>query len=88
MSSIIGRAGYPALSAGEFEADSRVWNPTTQTYTVTQMGQFPKAGLADQQLFRTDGPPRLVLITCGGSFHPSTRSYADNVVIIAEPDYP
>jgi hypothetical protein len=36
-------------------------------------------------LFPRAGPPRLVLLTCGGEFLPELRSYADNVVVVAEP---
>ena len=36
-------------------------------------------------LFAREGPPRLVLITCGGPFLPEYRSYRDNVVVVAEP---
>ncbi|WP_138760823.1 class F sortase [Modestobacter altitudinis] len=36
-------------------------------------------------LFQRAGPPRLVLLTCGGEFLPELRSYTDNVVVVAEP---
>lgn len=36
-------------------------------------------------LFASGGPARLVLITCGGPFDSSTRSYLDNVVVFARP---
>lgn len=36
-------------------------------------------------LFDRTGPPRLVLVTCGGEFVPELRSYRDNVVVVAEP---
>lgn len=35
-------------------------------------------------LFQRAGPPRLVLVTCGGEFVPELRSYRDNVVVVAE----
>ncbi|MGY1723948.1 class F sortase [Blastococcus sp. SYSU DS0533] len=38
-----------------------------------------------EEIFRRDGPPRLVVITCGGPFLPEFRSYRDNVVVVAEP---
>ena len=37
------------------------------------------------RLFQRTGPPRLVLLTCGGEFDPALRSYEDNVVVVAEP---
>jgi hypothetical protein len=36
-------------------------------------------------LFVRGGPPRVVLVTCGGPFDPERRSYEDNVVVVAEP---
>jgi hypothetical protein len=36
-------------------------------------------------VFRRDGPPRLAVITCGGTFDTTRRSYADNVVVLAVP---
>jgi hypothetical protein len=37
------------------------------------------------ELFATTGPPRLVLITCGGPFNSTARSYEDNIVIFGTP---
>jgi hypothetical protein len=37
------------------------------------------------ELFATTGPPRLVLITCGGPFNSTARSYQDNIVIFGTP---
>ena len=54
------------------------------TYRVTEVVQYSKEGLPIADLFREDGPERLVLITCGGSFNTQIRSYDDNVVAIAE----
>ena len=54
------------------------------TYRVTEIVQYSKEGLPIADLFREDGPERLVLITCGGSFNTQIRSYDDNVVAIAE----
>ena len=54
------------------------------TYRVTEVVQYSKDGLPIADLFREDGPERLVLITCGGSFNTQIRSYDDNVVAIAE----
>lgn len=36
-------------------------------------------------LFTRTGTPRLVLITCGGSFDRDSRHYQDNVVVYATP---
>jgi hypothetical protein len=37
------------------------------------------------RIFARDGAPQLVLITCGGTFDRTIRSYEDNVVVTAEP---
>jgi sortase (surface protein transpeptidase) len=37
------------------------------------------------RLFGRGGPPRLVLVTCGGPFLQELGSYRDNVVVVAEP---
>lgn len=53
-------------------------------YEVESVTSVPKARLAEgTDVFRQDGPHRLVLITCGGEFDRATRSYADNVVVVA-----
>ena len=44
-----------------------------------------KEALPVDALFDRAGPPRLVLITCGGPFLPESRSYRDNVVVVAGP---
>lgn len=58
---------------------------STLSYEVTEVIQYTKEALPIEDLFREDGDERLVLITCGGSFNPSLRSYDDNVVVIAVP---
>jgi hypothetical protein len=46
----------------------------------------PQARLAeDAGLFRVDGEPQLVLVTCGGAFDPARHRYQDNLVVIATP---
>jgi hypothetical protein len=54
-------------------------------YVVTARRQFPKDELPWAEVFRQDGPERLVLVTCGGDFDRTRRSYTDNVVVFAEP---
>jgi len=58
---------------------------TLFTYTVTMRRTTPKFGGMPADLFTTGGPARLALITCGGPFDTTTRSYRDNVVVIATP---
>jgi hypothetical protein len=56
----------------------------TTSYAVTSVRQFRKQKLP-ADLFRADGPHRLVVITCGGPFDYSTGHYRDNLVVVAEP---
>lgn len=55
------------------------------TWEVVARRTHRKEDLPVEELFDRDGPPRLVLITCGGAFDPSARSYVDNVVVHAVP---
>ncbi len=58
------------------------------TYTVTAREILSKAAGLPPRIFTTTGPPRLVLITCGGPFDTTTRSYKDNIVVYATPTHP
>jgi len=55
-----------------------------RTYRVDSTERFRKAALPDRVFDRT-GAHRLVLVTCGGTFDPATRTYSDNVVVTARP---
>lgn len=57
---------------------------STHAYVVSARTSYDKAALPPE-LFRTDGPPQLALVTCGGEFDERTGSYADNVVVLAVP---
>ncbi len=43
-----------------------------------------KQALPLDRLFARSGPPRLVLVTCGGPFLSGVGAYRDNVVVVAE----
>jgi hypothetical protein len=58
---------------------------TTQRWIITDVIQYPKDVLPFSELFVWSGPPRLALITCGGEFDRTARSYTDNIVVYAEP---
>jgi sortase (surface protein transpeptidase) len=58
---------------------------TTTRWWVVSRELISKQALPLDRLFARSGPPRLVLITCGGPFLPEYRSYRDNVVVVAEP---
>ena len=61
-------------------------NGASRTYVVESVTYYPKADLPTGDLFNRDGPPALVLITCGGAFDSTTGRYRDNVVAIARPN--
>jgi hypothetical protein len=58
---------------------------STRAFEVVDLRQFAKDELPVDELFGRDGEPRVVLITCGGDFNPSLRSYTDNIVAYAVP---
>lgn len=60
-------------------------NGASRTYVLESVTYYPKTDLPTGALFDRDGPPALVLITCGGAFDSSTGHYRDNVVAIARP---
>ena len=57
----------------------------TTSWVVTGRSTVEKEEIPLEELFRRDGPPRLVLVTCGGDFDADRRSYRSNVVVTAEP---
>lgn len=57
----------------------------TRSHVVVSRDQWSKSRVPLERLFARDGPPRLVVITCGGRFDEGSRSYRDNVVITAAP---
>ena len=60
---------------------------TPYAYTVQSVELIDKHDLPSQapRVFTREGPARLVLITCGGAFDQSARSYLSNVVVVATP---
>jgi len=54
-------------------------------WQVVARQEFDKESVPLADLFVRQGPPRLVLITCGGPFLADIGSYQDNVVVVAEP---
>jgi hypothetical protein len=59
---------------------------TRSRWRVTEVVRYPKATLPYHEVFTWSGPPRLALITCGGEFDRTERSYLDNIVAYAEPE--
>ena len=68
--------GDPVTVSGDGEATE--WRVTGRT-------RYAKDELPLDEIFRWDGEPRLVLITCGGDFVAEDSQYRDNVVVYAEP---
>lgn len=58
---------------------------TQAAYEVTGAAAVPKPDVTWPEVFDRSGPPRLVLITCGGSFRRDVRSYSDNILVTATP---
>jgi hypothetical protein len=57
-----------------------------QRYRIVSALRVPQARLAqDAGIFRVDGAPQLVLITCGGAFDRARHRYQDNLVVLASP---
>ncbi|MGY4645545.1 class F sortase [Cellulomonas sp. URHB0016] len=54
-------------------------------YRVVDVAKVSKEGAPVDQWFDRAGPPRLVLVTCGGTFRRDIGHYTDNVVVTAEP---
>jgi sortase (surface protein transpeptidase) len=57
----------------------------TTRWRVVSRAQIDKRALPVDRLFAREGPPRLVLVTCGGDFLPEHGAYESNVVVVAEP---
>jgi hypothetical protein len=57
----------------------------TFTYRVVSVHNYPKSELP-ADVYSVRGPPRLVLVTCGGPFDRAARHYRDNIVVTAVPD--
>jgi hypothetical protein len=54
------------------------------TYRVVTVETYPKTALP-LTVFDRRGPPRLVLVTCGGRFDSVTKHFLDNIVVTAVP---
>ena len=54
-------------------------------YRVAEVRLIDKNLLPPDEIWNRVGPSRLVLITCGGRYDASRRSYDDNVVVFADP---
>ncbi len=73
-----------ALSTGE-ELEVEMGDGTIHRYRIIENVLYDKTTLPAAELFRKDGDEVLRLITCGGTFDSSERSYLGNVVVTAVP---
>lgn len=56
-------------------------------FRVVSARLVPKASVtATSPVYSAQGPPRLVLITCGGAYDPSAGGYQSNMVVLAVPE--
>lgn len=53
------------------------------TFTVTEVQQYPKNAFPTKRVYQPTPDAELRLITCGGTFDRSLRSYRDNIVVYA-----
>ena len=58
---------------------------TVHRYRVTDVESIDKDSAPLDVWFARSGPPRLVLVTCGGTWQEDVGHYSDNVVVTAEP---
>ena len=77
-------AGVGRLRLGDVVTVTRR-DGATFRYAVTGRTSVRKMSLNRLGVFATGGPPRLVLVTCGGRYDASRRSYDDNIVVQARP---
>lgn len=77
-------AVLPRLTAGE-PVVVRAADGRTRTFRVAARREYTKRDLP-REVFRRDGDPQLVLITCGGAFDAAAGSYESNIVVYAVPD--
>jgi sortase (surface protein transpeptidase) len=56
---------------------------TTLEFTVTRVARYPKSAFPTAAVYGPTADPQLRLITCGGRFDRTRRSYVDDVVVFA-----
>jgi hypothetical protein len=76
-------AGLTRLVAGDTIRITTA-DGTEQVWVVIARTQHRKDDLPEE-LFARSGAPLLALVTCGGPFDQTVRSYRDNVIVWAEP---
>lgn len=74
-----------AQLADDEELEVEMSDGSIRRYRITENVLYDKTTLPADELFRKDGDEVLRLITCGGTFDASERSYLGNVVVTAVP---
>jgi len=59
-------------------------NGRTAVFRVRRVVRYAKDAFPDALIYTRVGPPELTLVTCGGQFDFSTRSYESNVVVFSD----
>lgn len=54
------------------------------TFVVTEVATYPYQEAPRERIFADAGPAQLVLITCGGTWVPETKSYTERVIVFAK----
>jgi hypothetical protein len=55
------------------------------SYAISSIEKTLKSDIPIANVFDRDGAARLILITCGGQFNRTSRTYSDNVIVTALP---
>ncbi|WP_345771029.1 class F sortase [Geodermatophilus normandii] len=72
------------LTAGDRVLVDRA-DGSTATFAVTRVERHPKDAFPTDAVYGPTADAQLRLVTCGGDFDRSVRSYEDNVVVFARP---
>ncbi len=74
--------GLASLQRGDQVTVTRR-DATAVQFRVRSATRFPVKDFPARRVYRRDGPPGLVLITCGGKYDQAAGRYLDNVVVFA-----
>ena len=77
-----GFADIGRLTAGDEVVVHRA-DHTSVVFTVDRVARAPKKAFPTAAVYGPTSRPEIRLITCGGAFDTSTRSYLDNIVVYA-----
>lgn len=72
---------------GDLEPGDEVtvhYRDVTTTFAVTEKEQIAKTALPADRIWNATTAPVLRLITCGGAFDRTARSYLDNIIVYAD----